>query len=174
MKKEYAKLHERYTELFKTHIDYMERTKSVLGSERLEQLQSGFGASRNRIPSNLAVNQMNSRSVLVTSCCCFCLHAHNCFLESFLLQLLKMFGNSLMASICVSDRCFNIEFHCFLQVIGASVVWLQRVGKQQSATKHCLHTRCWVFYHHFDWSFRNIVEKRAQGLNSGVGLKKST
>ena len=27
MKKEYSKLHERYTELFKTHIDYMERTK---------------------------------------------------------------------------------------------------------------------------------------------------
>ena len=37
MKKEYAKLHERYTELFKTHVDYMERTKLLMStSERLE------------------------------------------------------------------------------------------------------------------------------------------
>ena len=43
MKKEYSKLHERYTELFKTHIDYMERTKSILGTERLDQLQPGMG-----------------------------------------------------------------------------------------------------------------------------------
>lgn len=32
LKKEYAKLHERYTELFKTHVDYMERTKLLMGS----------------------------------------------------------------------------------------------------------------------------------------------
>lgn len=32
MKKEYSKLHERYTELFKTHMDYMERTKILMGS----------------------------------------------------------------------------------------------------------------------------------------------
>nr|CAH7741359.1 unnamed protein product [Callosobruchus chinensis] len=41
LKKEYAKLHERYTELFKTHVDYMERTKLLhsgqqLASERAE------------------------------------------------------------------------------------------------------------------------------------------
>jgi hypothetical protein len=49
-KREYAKLHERYTELFKTHMDYMERTKILMGSaERLE------GASRGRLPTmNLA------------------------------------------------------------------------------------------------------------------------
>lgn len=29
---EYAKLHERYTELFKTHMDYMERTKLLLST----------------------------------------------------------------------------------------------------------------------------------------------
>lgn len=29
---EYTKLHERYTELFKTHVDYMERTKLLMGS----------------------------------------------------------------------------------------------------------------------------------------------
>lgn len=36
MKREYAKLHERYTELFKTHMDYMERTKILMGTDRLE------------------------------------------------------------------------------------------------------------------------------------------
>ncbi|RZF40125.1 hypothetical protein LSTR_LSTR011253 [Laodelphax striatellus] len=36
MKKEYARLHERYTELFKTHMDYLERTKILLGSDRME------------------------------------------------------------------------------------------------------------------------------------------
>ena len=64
MKREYQKLHERYTELFKTHIDYMERTKSLLGAERLEQIQqggAGVGAARNRIPGSLAVNQVNAR-----------------------------------------------------------------------------------------------------------------
>lgn len=29
---EYNKLHERYTELFKNHVDYMERTKMLMGS----------------------------------------------------------------------------------------------------------------------------------------------
>jgi hypothetical protein len=56
MKKEYSKLHERYTELFKTHIDYMERTKSILGTERLDQL--GPGAARPRI-AGMALNQLN-------------------------------------------------------------------------------------------------------------------
>jgi hypothetical protein len=54
MKREYHKLHDRYTDLFKTHIDYMERTKSMLGPERFEQLQ-GIGAARNKIPNSLAV-----------------------------------------------------------------------------------------------------------------------
>lgn len=36
MKREYAKLHDRYTELFKTHMDYMERTKILMGTDRLE------------------------------------------------------------------------------------------------------------------------------------------
>ncbi|VVC94256.1 unnamed protein product [Leptidea sinapis] len=38
LKKEYAKLHDRYTELFKTHMDYMERRKLLLStaSERGE------------------------------------------------------------------------------------------------------------------------------------------
>lgn len=48
LKKEYAKLHERYTELFKTHMDYMERTKLLLSGGQLanERIESG------RISSN--------------------------------------------------------------------------------------------------------------------------
>ncbi|XP_060519194.1 JNK-interacting protein 3 isoform X2 [Cylas formicarius] len=35
LKKEYSKLHERYTELFKTHVDYMERTKLLHSGQQL-------------------------------------------------------------------------------------------------------------------------------------------
>nr|XP_027219679.1 JNK-interacting protein 3-like isoform X2 [Penaeus vannamei] len=52
LKKEYAKLHERYTELFKTHMDYMERTKILMGTDRLDQL----GSSRGRIPGFTLAN----------------------------------------------------------------------------------------------------------------------
>lgn len=47
MKAEYSKLHERYTELFKTHMDYMERTKILFGTDRLEQLTSRSKQSMN-------------------------------------------------------------------------------------------------------------------------------
>lgn len=40
LKKEYAKLHDRYTELFKTHVDYMERTKLLVGSTH-SQMSTG-------------------------------------------------------------------------------------------------------------------------------------
>ncbi|XP_035718914.1 JNK-interacting protein 3-like isoform X3 [Vespa mandarinia] len=47
LKREYARLHDRYTELFKTHVDYMERTKMLVGStERLENATGGRGPSR--------------------------------------------------------------------------------------------------------------------------------
>ena len=59
-KKEYTKLHDRYSELFKTHLDYMEKTKSVIGAEKLEQLQQGFGVSRPRI-GGMALTQLTSR-----------------------------------------------------------------------------------------------------------------
>ncbi|XP_078323878.1 C-Jun-amino-terminal kinase-interacting protein 4-like isoform X19 [Crassostrea virginica] len=36
LKKEYTKLHERYTELFRTHMDHLERAKIVMGSDRME------------------------------------------------------------------------------------------------------------------------------------------
>ena len=60
-KKEYTKLHERYSELFKTHLDYMEKTKSMLGAEKLEQIQQGIGASRPRI-AGMALNQLQRSS----------------------------------------------------------------------------------------------------------------
>jgi c-Jun-amino-terminal kinase-interacting protein 4 len=40
LKKEYSKLHERYTELFKTHVDYMERTKLMMGNSTHSQMSS--------------------------------------------------------------------------------------------------------------------------------------
>nr|ALO61081.1 C-jun-amino-terminal kinase-interacting protein 4 [Eriocheir sinensis] len=43
IKKEYGKLHDRYTELFKTHMDYMERTKILMGTDRLDQLGGAPG-----------------------------------------------------------------------------------------------------------------------------------
>ncbi|XP_015120364.1 C-Jun-amino-terminal kinase-interacting protein 4 isoform X5 [Diachasma alloeum] len=47
MKREYSRLHDRYTELFKTHVDYMERTKMLVGStERLENTTGGRGPAR--------------------------------------------------------------------------------------------------------------------------------
>lgn len=50
LKREYSKLHERYTELFKTHMDYLERTKILMGTDRLDQLLPGSGGNaRNRM-----------------------------------------------------------------------------------------------------------------------------
>uniref|UniRef100_A0A336LP60 JNK-interacting protein 3 n=1 Tax=Culicoides sonorensis TaxID=179676 RepID=A0A336LP60_CULSO len=40
LKKEYNKLHERYSELFKTHVDYMERSKLLMGSSSHSQMNS--------------------------------------------------------------------------------------------------------------------------------------
>lgn len=41
MKQEYTKLHERYTELFKTHMDHIERTKILMGSsDRMDNTRS--------------------------------------------------------------------------------------------------------------------------------------
>ncbi|XP_016843465.1 JNK-interacting protein 3 isoform X2 [Nasonia vitripennis] len=49
LKREYSRLHDRYTELFKTHVDYMERTKMLVGStERLEN-----STANNRGPGRL-------------------------------------------------------------------------------------------------------------------------
>ncbi|BFZ24390.1 hypothetical protein BsWGS_27428 [Bradybaena similaris] len=37
-KNEYNKLHDRYTELFRSHMDYMERTKVLFGTDKLSEL----------------------------------------------------------------------------------------------------------------------------------------
>nr|XP_053632700.1 C-Jun-amino-terminal kinase-interacting protein 4-like isoform X16 [Cherax quadricarinatus] len=55
LKNEYTKLHNRYSELFKTHMDYMERTKILMGTDRLDQL----GTSRGRI-SGFTLGNLNS------------------------------------------------------------------------------------------------------------------
>ncbi|CAF1455669.1 unnamed protein product, partial [Adineta steineri] len=48
MKTEYKRLHERYCELFKAHCDYMERTKILYGTDRLDQLSTTNNPSRSR------------------------------------------------------------------------------------------------------------------------------
>ncbi|CAH0684325.1 unnamed protein product [Chilo suppressalis] len=52
LKKEYAKLHERYTELFKTHMDYMERTKLLLST----------ASERNEVRGRLGLNPVGRSS----------------------------------------------------------------------------------------------------------------
>ncbi|XP_015184566.1 PREDICTED: C-Jun-amino-terminal kinase-interacting protein 4 isoform X2 [Polistes dominula] len=43
-KREYTRIHDRYTELVRTHLEYMERTKMLVGStERLENASGGRG-----------------------------------------------------------------------------------------------------------------------------------
>lgn len=37
---EFEKLHERYNELLRTHIDHVERTKYLMGSDKFEMMQS--------------------------------------------------------------------------------------------------------------------------------------
>jgi c-Jun-amino-terminal kinase-interacting protein 4 len=39
-KMEYEKLHERYNELLRTHIEHVERTKFLMGAEMFDMAQS--------------------------------------------------------------------------------------------------------------------------------------
>lgn len=52
LRQEYAKLHERYTELFKTHMDYMERTKLLLST----------ASDRNEVRGRLGLNPVGRSS----------------------------------------------------------------------------------------------------------------
>jgi hypothetical protein len=64
MKQEYKRLHERYCELFKAHCDYMERTKILHGTDRLDQLTA---SSQSRNSGNLQLSndkQSNSNEPL--------------------------------------------------------------------------------------------------------------
>lgn len=58
LKREYAKLHERYTELFKTHCDYMERTKILFGNDNRLDGSGGLNTSN----SNVSSSQTRQRS----------------------------------------------------------------------------------------------------------------
>lgn len=49
LKKEYSKLHERYTELFKTHVEYMERTKILMGSSQMSSASERLDLNRARL-----------------------------------------------------------------------------------------------------------------------------
>ncbi|XP_044599561.1 JNK-interacting protein 3 isoform X3 [Cotesia glomerata] len=63
LKREYSRLHDRYTELFKTHVDYMERTKMLVGSsERLENSTNNRGP--NRLPGLNLANMSRSSGPL--------------------------------------------------------------------------------------------------------------
>ncbi|CAG0887550.1 unnamed protein product [Cyprideis torosa] len=48
-KMEYSKLHSRYTDLLRTHMDYMERTRMMLGTDRLDMLQSSLGRGKSPV-----------------------------------------------------------------------------------------------------------------------------
>ncbi|XP_065226364.1 JNK-interacting protein 3 isoform X2 [Planococcus citri] len=56
MKKEFAKLHERYTELFKTHMDCMERTKILMGTGDRTDV-----SARSRLPA-MSMSHMSRSS----------------------------------------------------------------------------------------------------------------
>ncbi|KAK3921239.1 C-Jun-amino-terminal kinase-interacting protein 3 [Frankliniella fusca] len=57
MKQEYSKLHERYTDLLKTHMDSMERTKLMMGTtDRLDS------SGRPRLPPMSSLNPMTRSS----------------------------------------------------------------------------------------------------------------
>lgn len=47
-KLEYEKLHERYNELLRTHIEHVERTKFLMGTEMFDMAQSLSINAKNR------------------------------------------------------------------------------------------------------------------------------
>ena len=55
MRKEFTKVHDRYTELLKVHMDHVERTRGLLGTDRLES--AGLTSKQTGMHSwNLNVN----------------------------------------------------------------------------------------------------------------------
>lgn len=61
LKKEYNKLHERYTELFKTHVDYMERTKMIMGNST-HSLHQSSASERIEMNRSMRLHPMNRSS----------------------------------------------------------------------------------------------------------------
>ncbi|KAI3387356.1 hypothetical protein SNEBB_003876 [Seison nebaliae] len=63
LKKENSKLYERYSELMKNHMDYMERTKILFGTDRLENINSALFLQMNakaRRENNMATSMMQT------------------------------------------------------------------------------------------------------------------
>lgn len=72
LKREYNKLHERYTELFKTHCDYLDRTKILFGQEGANRLDissnssiKSNGKSGNRMCSQESDSSLNRSNKLL-------------------------------------------------------------------------------------------------------------
>ncbi|CAH1714472.1 unnamed protein product [Chironomus riparius] len=61
LKKEYNKLHDRYTELFKTHVDYMERTKLIMGNST-HSLHQSSASERMDMNRSMRLNPINRSS----------------------------------------------------------------------------------------------------------------
>lgn len=61
LKKEYSKLHDRYTELFKTHVDYMERTKMIMGTST-HSLHQSSASERVEMNRSMRLHPMNRSS----------------------------------------------------------------------------------------------------------------
>lgn len=61
LKKEYNKLHERYTELFKTHVETMERTKMIMGNSTMSLHQS-TASERVEMNRSMRLHPMNRSS----------------------------------------------------------------------------------------------------------------
>lgn len=61
LKKEYNKLHERYTELFKTHVEYMERTKMIMGNST-HSLHQSSASERIDLNRSMRLHPMNRSS----------------------------------------------------------------------------------------------------------------
>ncbi|CAF0875572.1 unnamed protein product [Didymodactylos carnosus] len=62
MKQEYKRLHDRYCELFKAHCDYMERTKILYGTDKLDQLSSNALRVRSNMHLPVQQHQFDSKA----------------------------------------------------------------------------------------------------------------
>lgn len=59
LKKEYNKLHERYTELMRSHMDYMERAKILIGTDRIADMANSPRSRGFNLPNLKPVNMVN-------------------------------------------------------------------------------------------------------------------
>lgn len=105
LKKEYAKLHERYTELFKTHVDYMERTKLLHSGQQLVNERAEVGRLNNRLNIGRSSGPISFGFASLEN-------AEN----------VDSVPSSPVSSIHSSPRYFKWHFLCFLIVIFLKLV----------------------------------------------------